>query len=183
MNTEALDKFEEILEGGLVKICTQSGLLDGSILHSPDIEEKWEDYITRYVDDAVNNFEDYPQPTFVWAAFLGMGVAWNWDHDWVIGSNLPYESYYGKEGWDDMDEYVMYEIFGFERDGEIAKKLIDIFLSCADATESLIRHNHIELDTEEGFYTLVRAYQVFYRLGASIALHKFGYKKVPVKFS
>lgn len=183
MGTEELDKFEQILEDGLVKLCTQTELLDGSILRSPDIEEKWDEYITRYVEDAIKNFEEYPQPTYAWAAFLGMGVAWNWDHDWVVGSNLPYESYYGNEGWDDMDEYVLYEVFGLERDGKVARHLIETYLSCADATEALLRHNHVNLDTESGFYTLVRCYQVFYRLGASIALHKFGYKKVPVKFS
>lgn len=181
MRTEELDKFEEILEPGLVKICTAAGLLDGEALHSPDIEGKWNEYITRYTEDAVNNFNDYPQVTYVWAAFLGMGVAWNWDRDWVIGNNLPYESYYGSEGWDDMDEYVMYEIFGFEKEGEVARKLIDTFLSCAEATEALIRHNAIDLDTEFGFYILVCAWEVFYRIGASIALRKFGYKKVPLK--
>lgn len=181
MRTEELDKFEEILEPGLVKICTAAGLLDGEALHSPDIEGKWNEYITRYTEDAVNNFNDYPQVTYVWAAFLGMGVAWNWDRDWVIGNNLPYESYYGSEGWDDMDEYVMYEIFGFEKEGEVARKLIDTFLSCAEATEALIRHNAIDLDSEFGFYILVRAWEVFYRIGASIALRKFGYKKVPLK--
>lgn len=183
MRTEELDRFEEILERGLVKICTTAGLLEGSVLRSPDIEQKWDEYITRYVEDAVANFEEYPHPTYAWAAFLGMGVAWNWDHDWVVGGHLPYEAYYGAEGWDDMDEYVMYEIFGLEKDGETAGKLIGTLLNCAEATEALIRHNGIEVDTEFGFYTVVRAYQVFYRIGASIALHKFGYKKVPVKFS
>lgn len=183
MRTEELDKFEEILQEGLVKLCSGAGLLGGEILESEDLEAKWNEYITDYVSDAVKNIEEYPQPALAWAAFLGMGVAWNWDHDWIVGSRLPYQAYYGKEGWDDMDENVMFEILGITKDSPEMEKLVSTLISCADATIALIQHNDIPLDTEFGFYILVRSYTVLFRIGASIALYKFGYKKVPVKFS
>lgn len=180
MTSEELDRYEEILQEGLIKLCTGNKLLDGELLESPDIEQKWNEYITDYVNDAVHNIQDYTQAALCWPAFLGMGVAWNWDHDWIIGSALPYAAYYGEKGWDDMDENVLYNICGYERGSKEAAHLIDSLLSCTEATMALIRHNNIQMDTEEGFYTLVRSFEVMYRIGASIHLHKLGYKKVAV---
>ena len=180
MTSEELDRFEEILQDGLVKLCTGNKLLSGEILESPDIEQKWNEYITDYVNDAVHNMQDYTQAALCWAAFLGMGVAWNWDHDWTAGSALPYAAYYGKNGWDDMDENVLYNLCGYGRSSEEASHLVDTLLSATDAALALISHGNIRLDTEEGFYILVRSFEVMYRIGASICLHKLGYKKVPV---
>lgn len=180
MKTEELDKFQEILENGLVKLCSQAGVLGGDIMISPDIEQKWNEYIVRYTEDAVKNFEQYPSVTYAWAAFLGMGVAWNWDNDWIVGKLLSYEAYYGPNGYDDLDENVLYTILGLEREGADAKLLNGTLQSCADATMALIRHEQIQLDTQYGFHILVRAWEVFFRLGAAIFLHKSGYKKVPL---
>ena len=183
MNTEELDIYEEILQNGLIKLCTQAGLLTGELLQSPDIEAKWDEYITDYVSDAIKNIEDYPLAALTWSAFLGMGVAWYWDNDWILGANLPYASYYGDEGWDDMDENILYKLCGYEKDSEEARKLIYTLMSCGEATVGLIQHNNIAMDTEEGFYTLVRSFEVMFRIGASITLQKSGYKKVPLKYS
>lgn len=183
MTAQELDRYEEILQEGLVKICTGAGLLEGSVMETPDVNEKWDEYITAYVGDAIKNIEEYTLAALSWPAFLGMGVAWNWDHDWIVGARLPYEAYYGEEGWDDMDENVLYNLCGYEKDSPEASHLTDTLLSCAEATVALIRHNNIAMDTEEGFYTLVRSFGVMYRIGAAIVLKKAGYKKVPVNFS
>ena len=53
MTSEELDRFEEILQDGLVKLCTGNKLLSGEILESPDIEQKWNEYMLSASRSAV----------------------------------------------------------------------------------------------------------------------------------
>ena len=92
MDTEYLDRFEKILEDGLLKVCQGAGLLGEEVLRSPDIDEKWDSYIKDYTADAVENFNAYPEAALSWAAFLGMGVAHNWDVDWEAHKDDSYKS-------------------------------------------------------------------------------------------
>lgn len=172
---EILDKFEKILEDGLVKICSGAGLFD-EMVSSPDIDGKWDEYIKGYIEDAVSNFNEYPEAAIAWAAFLGMGVARRWDEDWKRYSKAEYSDYYGSRGWDDMDEHIMYEIQHLAPD--FAKKVSDTLDSCALATLSLISHEGIETQTQFGFFILARAYSVMYRIGEAIELKRLGYRKV-----
>lgn len=177
MNSTALDAFEDILQGGLVKICTASGLLAGEALSSEDIDGKWDEYVKDYVADAVENFNSYPHAALSFAAFLGMGVAAAWDRDWEKGAKAPYSSYYGSRGWDDMDEHILHDIFYLNLEKDEAKKIQGAMMNCAEACLGLIRHEGFEAQTADGFYILVRAYGVFYRIGAAIALKRMGYRK------
>lgn len=178
MDTTALDNFEQVLEDGLVKICNSFGLLDDHVLRSPDIEEVWNDvYLKDYVGDAVSNYNQFPDAAIAWAAFLGMGVAYNWDKSWSLHKDDPYQSYYGPNGFDDMDEHILRDILGIKLYSDRAKQISQAFSACAAATQSLIRHEGIEAQTSEGFYILVRAYSVLFRIGASIELKKLGYKR------
>lgn len=176
-DTAFLDGFERILQDGLVKICDGAGLTAGEILESPDITDKWDVYMKDYVGDAVENFNQYPEAALGWAAFLGMGVAAMWDRDWEKGSAMGYKDYYGSRGWDDMDEHILHDLMYLNLEKDEARKISNCMLSCATATLELIRHEGIEPQTERGFYVLVRAYSVFYRLGATIELKRLGYKK------
>ena len=179
MDAELLDKFEQILEDGLVKVCRSFNLLDGQILRTPDIEAVWNDrYLKDYVADAVENYNSYPDVSLAWAAFLGMGVAHWWDRAWSTHCDAPYSSYYGPHGFDDMDEHILQDVLGLDLDGSEAKNICSALSGCAAATQGLIRHEGIEAQTEEGFFILVRAYSAFYRVGASIELRRAGYKKV-----
>ncbi len=179
MDTAYLDNYEKLLEDGLLKLCRGAGLLDGEVLRSPDIDSVWEDgYVRDYVADAVENFNSYPEAALSWAAFLGMGVAHNWDSDWEARKGDGYASYFGSRGWDDMDEHVLYGLLGLSAGCPEAKRISDTMLSCALATLGLIRHEGVETQTELGFYILVRSYTVLYRIGAAIELRRLGYKKV-----
>mgnify|MGYP003315387046 CR=1 FL=1 len=102
------------------------------------------------------------------------------DMDWEKFKDAPYTCYYGAKGWDDMDEYVLYELIGLDRESPEAKRISDTLLSCAMAVLSLIQHESIETQTELGFYVLARSYTVLYRIGAAIELKRMGYKKVLV---
>lgn len=175
MNTEILDRYEKVLEEGLVKICKSSTLLGDELLLSPDIEEKWEEFIKDYVADAVENYNEFPEAAIAWAGFLGMAVAHHWDEDWLAHKGDKYTSYYGSRGWDDMDEHILGDVLHLdEKDGKFYS---DMLSSCALATLALIRHEKVEAQTADGFYILVRSYGVLFRIGAALELHRLGYKK------
>lgn len=177
-DTTALDNFETLLRDGLVKICRGAGLLgQGRLPSCPDIADKWEkEFIKDYVADAVANFNDYPEVAIAWAGFLGMGVAHHWDRNWAAHSANTYSKYYGERGFDDMDEHIMWDVLHIKKD--FGAKISETLASCAAATLALIRHQGIEPQTAEGFYTLVRAYGVLYEIGAAIELCRLGYKMV-----
>ena len=178
VNTADLDRYEAVLEDGLVKICKGAGLLREQFMRSEDIDGKWEQYAQDDVADAVLNFNEYPEAAIAWAGFLGMAVAHNWDVDWEAHKDDPYKSYYGSRGWDDMDEHILWEVLALPE--AIGKKLSDTLDSCALAALGLIRHEGIEAQTELGFYVLVRTYSVLYRIGAAIELQRLGYQRVRV---
>lgn len=175
-DTKRLDNFELVLSDGLEKLCHSCGLFEGELLTSPDIDGAWDGYLEKYVADAVLNFNEYPEVAIAWAAYLGMGVAHNWDSDWKAHKDDAYESYYGSRGWDDMDEHIVGDLLHLKEDW--AKKVSDCLVGCADAALSLIRHEGIEAQTADGFYCLVRVYCVFFRLGVTAELSRLGYKKV-----
>ncbi len=173
-----LDSFEKTLQDGLLKVCDGLGVLSGEVLESPDVNGRWDAYIKDYVGDAVENFNEYPQSAIAWAGFLGMGVAHLWDKDWKRCAVAAYSDFYGERGFDDMDEHILRDILGLPLDSDEAGRLSGALSSCAIATLGLIRHEGIESQTSNGFYVLVRAYSVMYRIGAAIELRRLGYKKV-----
>ena len=177
-NEEFLDRYEELLEEGLCKLCTGAGLMDGEILRCPDIDGQWDLYIKEYVADAVSNFNSYPDAAIAWAAFLGMGVAYNWDLNWRKYRSSPYNTYYGSRGWDDMDEHVLYDMIGLNKDSPEAARINDTLLSCAAAALGLLQHEGVQTETAQGFYALSRTYTSLFRIGASIELKRLKYKKV-----
>ena len=177
---EYLDRYEEILESGLVKICTGAGLLQGEMLSCPDTAEWWDASIKDYVADAVANFNEFPLAAVGWAAFVGMGIAWSWDNFWPDPSagRIPYSSFYGKRGFDDMDEHILSDVLGLNED--LSSKISDTILSCSQAALGLIEHEDIDTQTSLGFYVLARTYSVMFRLGVSMELFRQGYRKVLV---
>lgn len=176
---EYLDRYEKILADGLVKLCTGAGLLSGEMLSCPDAEQWWDVWVKDYIGDAVENFNEYPMAAIAWASFLGMGVAWKWDNAWPSGNapaKLSYRSFYGKRGFDDMDEHILWDVLHLTK--EQGKKVSDTLLSCAQAALGLIQHEGIETQTSLGFYVLARTHTVMFRLGVSLELKRQGYRKV-----
>lgn len=157
-----LDNYEKTLQLGLSRICSGAGLMGEDLLSSEDIDAKWEEFIKDYVADAVENFNDYPEAALAWAAFLGMGVAHNWDENWTFHRHDKYSDYYGSRGWDNMDEHILRGVLGYQLDSAEAKKISDTLQSCALATLGLIRHEGIEAQTSTGFYALTRSYGVMF---------------------
>ena len=176
---EFLDRYERILSDGLVKLCTGAGLLQGEMMRCPDADDWWDAHIKEYIEDAVENFNEYPLAAIGWAAFLGMGVAWHWDRDWKesgAAGKLGYKSFYGSRGFDDMDENILNKVLHLVP--EQVKKVSDTILSCSQAALGLMEHEGIETETALGFYVLSRTYTVMFRLGVAIELRRNEYRKV-----
>ena len=72
-----VDKYKDDLTANLLETCTGSGLLKGTLLSSPDIDEAWMRLAPAFYGDAVRNFNAYPDSFFQ-----------------------------GERGFDDMDDHI-----------------------------------------------------------------------------
>lgn len=173
---EYLDKFEENVTMNLLQMATSMQLLDGQLLDSPDISEKWEQIAPSYVADAVKEIVDYPTVALGWAMYLGMAVAHYWDEDWEVYGNVPnlYEYIRDKRGFDYMDEVVRGEILMFkEPEYTETEKLVQTF---AKQILTKIYHEQIEPQSPLAFHVYARSIKILYHLGAAIELKALGYK-------
>lgn len=177
-----IELYKNKLESELVHICIESGIIitggkNGAMLFSsPDIDGLWQALGPDYIADAMPQIKDYPTVSVAWAAYLGMAVACGWDHDWEFCSRLPYSSYYGRQGFDDMDDHIMKDVLGIELDSHEAESLRNILRRCAEASVSLIRHENIEPQSITAYHVFVATCETMYRIGAAIELHRLGYK-------
>ena len=192
-NTYDIETYIDKLEGELVRICRESGfkvtsapvegIVNGSVqtapsmlLSSPDIDEHWQKLGGDYVADAMPQIADYPTVAVAWASYLGMAVAYGWDSDWSMCSNMPYSVYYGSQGFDDMDDHIISDIIGVDLNSPEAESLRNLFRRCADATISLIRHENIEPQSIVAYQVFVASCHEMYRIGAAVELARLGYK-------
>lgn len=176
MNKEYLSDFETRLQDELLRLCTSANLLNGQLLASEDIDNRWHELAPEYMADAVPQIRDYPTVSVAWAVYLGLAVAKGWDTDWERCSQANFQSYYGEQGFDDMDEHIVRDLLGLPLDGYEARALEDIIRRCAEASVTRIRHEHIEPQSPMAFHIFARACKVMYRLGAAIELKRLGYK-------
>ena len=174
MNTEYLNNFEEKLQQELLHLCTNYGMLDGTLLAADDIDNRWHDLAPEYVADAVGQIRDYPVVSVAWAAYLGLGVAFGWDEDWEYYAQASYQSYYGEQGFDDMDEHIVRDLLQLPLDSKEAGQLEDIIRRCGQATVSMIRHEQIEPQSPMAFHVFARACRTMFRIGAAIELKRLG---------
>ncbi len=176
MSTKYFDDFEQKLTMELLRRCTSLGLLDGKLLETDDINGRWEELVAEYIADAVTQIRDYPTVSVAWAAYLGMAVANHWDADWETHVHAPYQSYYGAQGFDDMDEHIMYDILGIPQESPEAGKLESGIRLCGETTVAMIRHEQIEPQSPEAFHIFARACRAMFRIGAALELRRLGYK-------
>ena len=173
---EYLCNFEEKLKNELVNLCTSYEMLDGNILETPDIENRWDEFAPEYIADAIKEIKDYPTVSVAWAAFIGAAIAYYWDSEPAILATCKYKSFYGENGFDDMDEYIMYKILRLIPESKEAKNLEEMIRRCGEKTVTLIRHEQIEPQSPMAFHVYARAIKVMFRIGAALELKKLGYK-------
>ena len=75
-----------------------------------------------------------------------------------------------------MDDHIIKDIIGIGLDSPEAEALRNLFRKCADATISLIRHEHIEPQSIAAYQVFVASCQEMYRIGAAVELFRLGYK-------
>lgn len=177
LDSVILDKFEDKLTQSLMRLCVQYKTLDDGVLPaSDDIDAKWKELAPEYMVDAVEQIRNYPTVSVAWAAYMGLAVAYGWDAAWEIMSKAEYKSFYGSQGFDDMDEHIVRDVLGLALNGEEARQLEAMIRRCGETTVTHIRHEHIDPQTPMAFHIFARACRVMYRIGAAIELKRLGYK-------
>ena len=173
---EYLNSFESKLEQELLRLCTNYNVLEGKLLATEDIDEHWNNLAPEYMADAVEQISEYPTVSVAWAAYLGMAVAYGWDVDWNTISRAGYKSFYGEQGFDDMDEHIVRDILLLPLDSDDARHIEEMIRRCAQTTVDLIRREQIEPQSPTAFHVFARAVKSMYRIGAAIQLKRMGYK-------
>lgn len=176
MDKEYLDSFEDKLQEELLRLCTSYNMLDGKLLATDDIDNQWNVLAPEYMADAVGQINEYPTVSVAWAAYLGLAIAYGWDTDWNFISKAAYQSFYGEQGFDDMDEHIVRDLLGIPLDSEEAQNLEAMIRRSAQTAVALIRAEQIEPQSPMAFYVFARAVKVLFRIGAAIELKRLGYK-------
>lgn len=176
MDKEYLDSFEDKLQEELLRLCTSYNMLDGKLLATDDIDNQWNVLAPEYMADAVGQINEYPTVSVAWAAYLGLAIAYGWDTDWDFISKAAYQSFYGEQGFDDMDEHIVRDLLGIPLDSEEAQNLEGMIRRSAQTAVALIRAEQIEPQSPMAFYVFARAVKVLFRIGAAIELKRLGYK-------
>jgi len=74
-NQKLYDDFEKRLTDELVKLCTGNEMLEGELLASDDIDEVLNNMLSGYLEDALREFDQYPEAAVAFAGYVGMAVA------------------------------------------------------------------------------------------------------------
>ncbi len=175
MDIQYLIRFEEKMQDDLLRLATTRGMLKGVLLATEDIDEQWKILAPEYMGDAVPQIAHYPTVSVAWAAYLGMAVAYGWDSDWETFLKMPYQSYYGEQGFDDMDEHIVRDLLRIPLDSRTAKELEETIRQCGEKAVDLIRYEQIPPQSEMAFHVFARACKAMYKIGAAIQLKRMGY--------
>lgn len=170
------DTYEDNLQQEMLRVCTSLGMLDGELLSSEDIDNKWKEWAPEYIAEALPEVNSYPEFAIACAGYAGMAVAQWWDSDWGRYHSKGYETLHGPRGFDDMDEHIVMNILGHKLDSTEAEQIVNILLCCAQKAVDFIRHEQIEHQTVKAFHIFARTAKVLYRTGAAIQLRRLGYK-------
>lgn len=175
MDIQYLIRFEEKMQDDLLRLATSRSMLKGVLLATEDIDEQWNILAPEYMGDAVPQIAHYPTVSVAWAAYLGMAIAYGWDADWETFLKMPYQSYYGEQGFDDMDEHIVRDLLRIPLDSRTAKELEETIRQCGEKAVDLIRYEQIPPQSEMAFHVFARACKAMYKIGAAIQLKRMGY--------
>ena len=170
------DTYENNLQQEILRVCTSLGMLDGELLNSEDIDQKWKEWAPEYIAEALPEVNSYPEFAIACAGYAGMAVAQWWDQDWGRHHSAAYESLHGPRGFDDMDEHIVQNVLGLSLDSVEAKQIVNILLCCSQKAVDFIRHEQIEVQTVKAFHIFARTVKVMFRTGAALQLKRLGYK-------
>ncbi len=175
MDIQYLIRFEEKMQEELLRLATSRNMLKGVLLATDDIDEQWNILAPEYMGDAVPQIAQYPTVSVAWAAYLGMAVAYGWDADWETYLKMPYQGYYGDQGFDDMDEHIVRDLLRIPLDSKTAQELEETIRQCGEKAVDLIRFEQIPPQSEMAFHVFARACKAMFRIGAAMQLKRMGY--------
>lgn len=173
---EFLAAFEQKLTNEMLHLCTSCQMLDGVLLATDDINDHWKVLGPEYLADAVGQIKDYPTVSVAWAAYLGMAVAFGWDADWNTTSKATYQAFYGSEGFDNMDEFIVRDLLGLPLEGNEARTIEQMIRSCAQKCVDMIRREQVEPQSPLAYHVFATAAKTMYRIGSALELKRLGYK-------
>ena len=177
---EYLERYADELEGLLLRLAREEGLLGKQFLETEDLTELYLNVVKPYLGDAVPDFEQYPLVSLGWIAFVGIALAVQWDAYWVhygaLGGEQLYLQLRQPRGWDELDEYVMQEVLGLEAGGEEERRYTDFLRRAAEQTYSALMHEQAEPSSPLAFRLYTQSLYVLYRLGVSLGLDFLGYR-------
>jgi hypothetical protein len=104
-----------------------------------------------------------------------MAIAYGWDADWETFLKMPYQSFYGEQGFDDMDEHIVRDLLRMPLDSRTAKDLEGTIRACGEKIVGLIRFEQIPPQSEMAFHVFAHACKVMFRIGAAMQLKRMGY--------
>lgn len=168
--------FQDRLERELLKICTERGMLEGMLLQSQDLDDKWHDFAPEYMAQGIKEIAAYPTVSVAWAAYIGMAVACWWNRDWARLKDQPYSVLQGQHGFDDMDDHIMQDILGLLPGSIETAGIVATLQACAESAVAMIRQEHIEPQSPRAFYIYARATHAMFRIGAALELYRLGYE-------
>ncbi len=173
-----LDKYEEQIMVELLRHASDAGVLDGQLLAAEELDDRWLTSAPAYMAAAVPEIAKYPLVAIVWAGYVGIGAAVLWDMDWEQYKDVEdlYSLLAQPRGFDNLDEYVLEGLLGYDLEGEMAQRIENIMRSAAQLSETLIRKEEVEAQSVQAFHIFARTTKVIYRLGVAIGLKELGYK-------
>jgi hypothetical protein len=145
------------------------------LLATDDIDEHWKILAPEYMADAVPEVAKYPTVSVSWAAYLGLAVAYGWDSDWENFLKFPYRSYYGEQGFDDMDDNILMNHLNLTLDSKEAQKYVALYRTCARIATSSIRREQIPPQSPLAYHCFVRVCKLMFCLAISVRLKHLGY--------
>ena len=175
-NTQYYETYEANLLKEMLRMCTSLGMLDGELLKSEDIDQKWKEWAPDYIAEALPEVNSYPEFAIACAGYAGMAAAQWWDEDWGRHHGAKYETLHGPRGFDDMDEFIVQNILKLELTSSDAKQIMNILLCCAQKATTFIQHEQIEHQTVKAFHIFARTVRVMYKIGSALELKRLGYK-------
>ena len=176
IDKEYLQRYEDELTQKLLRQAHDLRCGAEQLYHTEDLEEMWHKIAPQYMVDAVPEIAQYPTVAIAWAGYIGMAVAHQWDEDWAAHSKDEYKSYYGGQGFDDMDEHIVRDLIGFHLESKEAKGIEDMMRRLGETALTLIRRERIEPQSPMAFHVYARVVKVMYKIGAAVELKRLGYK-------
>ena len=161
-NIEFLDRYEEGIMQHLLQMLTSSGHLNGQLLETADISEKWDVMAPAYIHDAVGEIAEYPT------------VALGWAMEYYSLLTNIYETLRDRRGFDCMDEAIREEVLGLQ--GKEFVSCEQLVQACAQQVLDKIRHEQISPQSPLAFHIFVRSVHTLYLIGAAVELKRMGYK-------